>query len=88
MRVVCGVRMDVALGSVGTRGEVVVSSGGSVSVADGGELDGGIVAGSPMELPESSRKTSHTVSHSSSISAMSFCSLAWKEEVVKLMRHL
>ena len=52
------------------------------------ELDGGIVAGSPMGFPETSRKTSHTVSHSRSISAMSFCSLAWKEEVVKLIEAL
>ena len=47
------------------------------------ELDGGIVAGSPMGFPETSRKTSHTVSHSRSISAMSFRRLTWKEEVVK-----
>ena len=36
VEVVCGVRMGVAVGGVGTRGEGVVSSGGSVSVADGG----------------------------------------------------
>ena len=34
--VVCGVTMDVAVGCVRTRGEGVTSSGGSVSVADGG----------------------------------------------------
>ena len=34
--VVCGVRMGVAVGGVGTRGESVVSSGGSVNVADSG----------------------------------------------------
>ena len=33
---VCGVRMGVAGGGVGTRGEGVVSRGGNVSVADGG----------------------------------------------------
>ena len=49
------------------------------------ELDGGIVAGAPMGFSESSAKTSHTVSHSCSISAMSFCRLAWKEEVVKVI---
>ena len=36
VEVVCGVRMGVGVGSVGKRGEGVVSSGGSVSVADGG----------------------------------------------------
>ena len=34
--VVCGVRIGVAVGCVGTRGEGAVSSGGSVCVADGG----------------------------------------------------
>ena len=34
--VVCDVRMGVAVGCVGTRGEGVVSSRGSVRVADGG----------------------------------------------------
>ena len=33
---VCGVRMGVAVGGVGTIGKRVVSSGGSVSVADSG----------------------------------------------------
>ena len=33
---VCGVRMGVTVGCVGTRGEGVVSSGRSVSLADGG----------------------------------------------------
>ena len=32
----CGVRIGVAIGCVGTRGEGVVTSGGSASVADGG----------------------------------------------------
>ena len=36
VEVVCGVRMGVAVGCVGTRGEGVVNIGGSVSVADGG----------------------------------------------------
>ena len=52
------------------------------------ELDGGIVAGSPMGFLKSSRKTSYTVSHSRSISAMSFCTLARKEEVVKVIEAL
>ena len=34
--VVCGVTMGVAVGCVRTRGEDVMSTGGSVSVADGG----------------------------------------------------
>ena len=36
MKVVCGVRMGVGVGSVTNRGEGVVSSGGNVSVVDGG----------------------------------------------------
>ena len=46
------------------------------------ELDGGIIAGSPMGFSESSEKTSHTVSHSRSISLISLISfrkLAYKE---------
>ena len=40
-------------------------------------------------MKESPRqKSSHTVSHSRSISAMSFCRLAWKEEVVKVIEAL
>ena len=47
------------------------------------ELGGGIVAGSPMGFSESSGKTSHIVSHSCSMSLISFRSkLACKEEVV------
>ena len=46
------------------------------------ELCGGIVAGSPMGISESFGKTSHNVSHSRSISAIFFCRLACKEEVV------
>ena len=79
-------RMGVGVGSVGNRGEGMVSSGGNVSVTDGGvmveELDGRIAAGSPIGFLESSGKTSHIVSHSRSISTMSFCRLVCKEEVV------
>ena len=35
VEVVCGIRMGVAGGGVGTRGESVVSRGRNVSVADG-----------------------------------------------------
>ena len=41
-----------------------------------------------MGFLESSRKTSHKISHSPSILAMSFCRLAWKEEVVKVVEVL
>ena len=51
------------------------------------ELDGGNVAGSPRFL-ENSCKTSHTISHSCSISVMSFCRLAWKEKMVKVVEVL
>ena len=78
--------MGVGVGGVGNRGERMVSSGGNVSVTDGGvmveELGGRIVAGSPIGFLESSGKTSHIVSDSRSISAMSFCRLVCKEEVV------
>ena len=53
-----------------------------------GDLDGGIVAGPPKGFLESSGKTSQTVSHSRSISAMSFCRFAWKEEVVMVIEAL
>ena len=46
------------------------------------ELGEGIVADSPMGFSESSEKTSHIVSHSRSMSLISFCKLACKEEVV------
>ena len=46
------------------------------------ELGGGIVAGSLMGFSESSGKTPHIVSHSCSISLVSFRKLACKEEVV------
>ena len=52
------------------------------------ELDGRVVAGSPIGFPESSGKTSHTVSHSRPISAKSVCTLAWKKEVVKVIEAL
>ena len=45
-------------------------------------VGGGIVAGSPMGFSESCGKTSHIVSHSRSISLISFHKLACKEEVV------
>ena len=41
-----------------------------------------------MEFPESSGKTSHTVSHSSSILVKSVCRLAWKQEVVNVIEAL
>ena len=37
---------------------------------------------------KSTWKTFHTVSHSCSISVMSFCRFAWKEEVVKVLEAL
>ena len=46
------------------------------------ELGEGIFADSPMGFSESSEKTSHIVSHSRSMSLISFCKLACKEEVV------
>ena len=46
------------------------------------------VAGCPVGFPESSRKTSHTVSHSHSKSVKSIRRLAWKEEVVKVIKAL
>ena len=49
------------------------------------KLDGGIVVGSLMGFLESSGKTSHTVFHSRSISAMSFCRL---KEMVKVIEAL
>ena len=48
-------------------------------------LDGGMVAGSPMEFSESSGKTSHIISHSCSIPTMSCSMLACKGEVVKVI---
>ena len=46
------------------------------------ELGGGIVAGSPMGFSENPGKTSHIVSDSRLISAMSLCRFDSKEEVV------
>ena len=37
---------------------------------------------------QSSWKISHTISHSRSRLAMSFCRLAWKEKVVKVVEML
>ena len=51
-------------------------------------LGGGIVAGSLMGFLESSRKTSHIISHSRLILAMSSCRLVCKEEVVKVIEAL
>ena len=86
--VVCGVRMGVVVGCVGTRGESVVSSGGSASVTDVEgtgwkdccRLLNGISGELWVDLPY--------VSHSRSISAMPFCRLAWKDEVVKVIEAL
>ena len=52
------------------------------------ELGRGVVPGSPMGFSERSGKTSHIVSHSRSISAMSLCRLACKEELVKVIEAL
>ena len=49
-----------------------------------GELDEGIAVGS-LRFSESSGKISHTVSPSRSMSALSFCRLAWKEKVVEVL---
>ena len=48
----------------------------------------GIVAGSPIVFSESSGKTSHIISHSRSIPAISSCALACKEEVVMVIEAL
>ena len=52
------------------------------------ELGGGIVAASLMGFSDSPGKTSHIVSHSCLISVMSFCRLACKEGVVKVIEAL
>ena len=52
------------------------------------ELDRRIVAGCSIGIPESFGKASHTISHSYSILAKSVCTLAWKEEVVKVIEVL
>ena len=49
------------------------------------ELDGWIAAGSPMGFLECSGKTFCTIFHSCLILVMSFCRLAWKEKVVKVI---
>ena len=51
------------------------------------ELEQENIAGSPRFL-KSSGKTLHTVSHPSSISAISFCKLAWKNKVGKVVEAL
>ena len=51
-------------------------------------LGRGVAAGSPMGFSDSSGKTSHIASHSRSISAMSLCRLACKEELVKVIEAL
>ena len=48
-------------------------------------LGGGIVAGSPMGFSEGSGKTSYIISHSHSTPKISSCTLACKEEVVKVI---
>ena len=86
VEVVCGVRMGMAVSCIGTRGEGVVNSGGSVSVTDGRGAGWKDCCRFPNGIfLDSSGKTSHTVSHSRSISVMYFCRLAWKEEVVKVI---
>ena len=52
------------------------------------EVDGGIVARFAIGFLERFGKTSHTVSHSCSISAMTFCRFAWENEVVKVIGTL
>ena len=74
---------------VGNGREGVVTSGGNVSMAVlVEELRGGILADSLMVFVEGSGKTSHIVFHSLSISTKSFCRLASKEEVVKVIEAL
>ena len=59
--------------------EILVSLMVELMVEGLGEV---IVAGSLMGFSESSGKISHIISHSCSISAISFCRLACKEEVL------
>ena len=54
----------------------------------GEELGGEIAAGSLVTFLESPGKTSHIVSHSRSISTISFCRFACKEEVVQVIELL
>ena len=51
-------------------------------------LGGRIVAGSLMRFSESSWNILHIISHSRSIPAISSCTLACKEEVVKVIEAL
>ena len=78
VRVICGVRMSVGVSSVGNRGE---------GVADSGAGGGGTVAIPRWDF-QSFGKTAHIISHSGSIFVMSFCRLACKEEVVKVVETL
>ena len=88
MGVVCGVRMGVEVCCVGTREESVVSSGRSVSVADGRgtgwrdccRLPNGISGKLWEDLP-------YSFPFILSIGDVS-CRLVWKEEVVKVIEAL
>ena len=81
VKVVCSVRMGVGVGGVRNSREGVVSSGGNVSVADGGEarwrdccrFDDGIFRELWEDLPYRLLFT------------LSICRLDWKEEVVKVI---
>ena len=81
VKVVCSVRMGVGVGGVRNSRESAVSSGGNVSVADGGEarwrdcsrFDDGIFRELWEDLPYCLLFT------------LSICRLDWKEEVVKVI---
>ena len=87
--VFCSVRMGVGGGGVGHRREcckwwmlvwLMVKEMLVWLMVEliGEELGGGIVASSPKGFSESYGKTPHIVSHSRSISLISFCKLACK----------
>ena len=59
-----------------------------MSVVVGGVRNRGEGVVNSGGFSKSTWKTSHTVSHSCSISVMSFCRFAWKEEVVKVLEAL
>ena len=82
MKVASGAGMSMR-GGAGNKGDSVVSSEGDVDVA-GGRARWRECCSSPR-FSDSSWKTSLTISHSRSISVMSFCRLAWKENVVKVV---
>ena len=88
VEVVCDVRMGVGVGGVTNRGQGVVSSGGNVTVADGGGARWRDCCRTPMGFSESSGKISHIVSHSPLVLVMSLCRLDCKEVVVKVMEAL